>query len=112
MIVDERWTRLYREAFPRVYRAVAATLLDAEAAKDAMHDAFLITPLRNTRVCASPSSPGFTKWTVVVDGNTLPAVERSQTMYALVGPHYFALPWDADSARALSAGLGLGAPRC
>jgi RNA polymerase sigma-70 factor (ECF subfamily) len=38
---DERWTRLYREAFPRVYRAVAATLLDAEAAQDAMHDAFL-----------------------------------------------------------------------
>ena len=38
---DERWARLYREAFPRVYRAVAATLLDAEAAQDALHDAFL-----------------------------------------------------------------------
>lgn len=38
---EERWTALYREAFPRVYRAVAATLLDADAAKDAMQDAFL-----------------------------------------------------------------------
>jgi len=38
---DDRWTQLYREAFPRVYRAIAATLLDAEAAQDAMHDAFL-----------------------------------------------------------------------
>jgi RNA polymerase sigma factor (sigma-70 family) len=39
--VDDRWTRLYREAFPRVYRAIAATLLDPEGAQDAMHDAFL-----------------------------------------------------------------------
>ena len=38
---DERWARLYRKVFPPVYRAVAATLLDAEAAQDAMHDAFL-----------------------------------------------------------------------
>jgi RNA polymerase sigma-70 factor (ECF subfamily) len=41
MVADERWTRLYRAAYPRVYRAVAATLLDAEAAKDAMQEAFL-----------------------------------------------------------------------
>ena len=41
VIAEDRWTRLYRDAFPRVYRAVAATLLDAEAAKDSMHDAFV-----------------------------------------------------------------------
>lgn len=37
----DRWTQLYKDAFPRVYRALAATLLDGEAARDALHDAFL-----------------------------------------------------------------------
>lgn len=35
-----RWTELYLDAFPRVYRALAAALLDAESARDALHDAF------------------------------------------------------------------------
>lgn len=34
------WESLYREAFPRVYRAVVAVLNDREAALDALHDAF------------------------------------------------------------------------
>lgn len=37
----ERWEALYRSSFPRVYRAVAAALLDGDAALDALHDAFL-----------------------------------------------------------------------
>jgi RNA polymerase sigma-70 factor (ECF subfamily) len=35
-----RWTTLYVDAFPRVFRALAAALLDAEAARDALQDAF------------------------------------------------------------------------
>lgn len=73
---------------------------------------FLTTPLGEIRMCASPSSSGFTRWTVTVDGNTLPGVAGSQTIYPLVGPRYFVLAWDTDSARALSSGLGLSAPRC
>lgn len=35
-----RWTVLYRDAFPRVYRALVAALFDRDAALDALHDAF------------------------------------------------------------------------
>ena len=35
------WERVYRESYPSVYRALAATLLDASLAQDALHDAFL-----------------------------------------------------------------------
>jgi RNA polymerase sigma factor (sigma-70 family) len=41
-IDPERWGELYEEAFPDVYRALVATLLDREAARDALHDAFVI----------------------------------------------------------------------
>jgi RNA polymerase sigma factor (sigma-70 family) len=34
------WTTLYREAFPLVYRAVLAAVLDADTALDATQDAF------------------------------------------------------------------------
>lgn len=40
-VTRERWEALYRASFPHVYRAVAAALLDGEAALDALHDAFL-----------------------------------------------------------------------
>lgn len=40
-ITSEQWEALYRTSFPRVYRAVAAALLDGDAALDALHDAFL-----------------------------------------------------------------------
>jgi RNA polymerase sigma factor (sigma-70 family) len=35
------WERLYRAVYPSVYRALVATLLDADSASDALHDAFL-----------------------------------------------------------------------
>jgi RNA polymerase sigma-70 factor (ECF subfamily) len=40
--VDARddWTTLYRNAVPRVYRALLATLRDPELAEDALHEAF------------------------------------------------------------------------
>ena len=41
-IEPDRWGELYEEAFPDVYRALVATLLDREAARDALHDAFVI----------------------------------------------------------------------
>ncbi|MGH2451809.1 MAG: RNA polymerase sigma factor [Candidatus Limnocylindria bacterium] len=37
---SERWAELYDSAFPRVYRALVGTLLDRDAALDALHDAF------------------------------------------------------------------------
>lgn len=36
----ERWSVLYRDAFPRVYRALVAALFDRDAALDALQDAF------------------------------------------------------------------------
>jgi len=36
----ERWAELYRERFPRLYRALVAILRDSEASRDALHDAF------------------------------------------------------------------------
>jgi RNA polymerase sigma-70 factor (ECF subfamily) len=36
-----RWTETYKDEFPRVYRALLATLRNAELARDALHDAFL-----------------------------------------------------------------------
>jgi len=36
----ERWSLLYRDAFPRVYRALVAALFDRDAALDALQDAF------------------------------------------------------------------------
>lgn len=39
---DERdWEGLYRHAYPSVYRALVATLLDADLAADALQDAFV-----------------------------------------------------------------------
>lgn len=40
-VTTERWEVLYRDAFPRVYRALVAVLFDRERALDALHDAFL-----------------------------------------------------------------------
>jgi hypothetical protein len=73
---------------------------------------FLSTPLREIRMCSAPSTPGFTKWTIAVDGKSLPGMEGSMAAYPLVGSRFFVLAWDADSARALSTGLGLTAPLC
>lgn len=36
----QRWSVLYRDAFPRVYRALVAALFDRDAALDALQDAF------------------------------------------------------------------------
>jgi RNA polymerase sigma-70 factor (ECF subfamily) len=38
---DPDWEELYVESFPRVYRAVLATVRDREVAKDALQHAFL-----------------------------------------------------------------------
>lgn len=35
------WERVYRQSYPSVYRALVATLLDADLAADALQDAFL-----------------------------------------------------------------------
>lgn len=35
------WELAYRHAYPSVYRALVAVLLDADLAQDALHDAFL-----------------------------------------------------------------------
>jgi len=35
------WERLYRTVYPSVYRALVATLLDADVASDALQDAFV-----------------------------------------------------------------------
>jgi RNA polymerase sigma factor (sigma-70 family) len=42
LIDPDRWELLYRRAFPDVYRAVLATVLDADVALDAVQDAFEI----------------------------------------------------------------------
>ena len=73
---------------------------------------WLAVPLRDVRMCSSPSSPGFTKWSVIVDGRQLPGMEGSQTIYPLVGTRFFVLAWDRASADALTHGLGLSAPSC
>ena len=44
MIIDHDhldWERLYRQVYPSVYRALVATLLDADLAADALQDAFV-----------------------------------------------------------------------
>ena len=41
-ISRERWAELYRYSFPKVYRALVATLLNAESARDALQHAFLV----------------------------------------------------------------------
>jgi RNA polymerase sigma-70 factor (ECF subfamily) len=38
---DAEWERRYRQSYPSVYRALIATLLDADLASDALQDAFL-----------------------------------------------------------------------
>jgi len=48
------WERLYRTVYPSVYRALVATLLDADLASDALQDAFVAgldrPPLHDTNV--------------------------------------------------------------
>jgi len=73
---------------------------------------YLDQPLGDLRMCSAPSAPGFTKWTVTLDGKSLPGMEGSQTAYPLVGLRFFVLAFDSDSAAVLSRGLGLSAPRC
>ena len=44
MIIDHDhldWEHLYRQVYPSVYRALVATLLDADLAADALQDAFV-----------------------------------------------------------------------
>jgi RNA polymerase sigma factor (sigma-70 family) len=41
-VTRERWAQLYEQSFPKVYRALVATLLNAEAARDALQHAFLV----------------------------------------------------------------------
>jgi RNA polymerase sigma-70 factor, ECF subfamily len=36
-----RWAQVYKDEFPRVYRALLAVLRSKELARDALHDAFL-----------------------------------------------------------------------
>jgi RNA polymerase sigma factor (sigma-70 family) len=43
------WELVYRQSYPSVYRALVATLLDADLASDALQDAFL-SGLRNPPV--------------------------------------------------------------
>jgi len=69
-------------------------------------------PLGEVRMCSSPSSPGFTKWAVSVDGRQLLGMEGSQAVYPLVGTRFFVLAWDRATAEALAHGLGLSAPSC
>ena len=73
---------------------------------------FLAAPLREIRMCSAQSAPGFTKWTVVIDGKNLSGMEGSQVAYPLVGARFFVLAWDVDSAKALSTGLRLTVPPC
>ncbi len=37
----DRWATVYRGAYPSVYRALVATLLDQDGAADALHEAFV-----------------------------------------------------------------------
>jgi hypothetical protein len=73
---------------------------------------YLPQPLGDLRMCSAPSTPGFTKWTVTLDGKSLPGMEGSQIAYPLVGPRFFVLAFDADSAAVLSRSLGISAPPC
>jgi RNA polymerase sigma-70 factor (ECF subfamily) len=41
VITPDRWEQLYRQEFPRVYRALLAVLRDPDRALDAVQDAFL-----------------------------------------------------------------------
>jgi hypothetical protein len=40
--MTDKWETLYKAAFPIVYRALAATLMDGDLARDCLHDAFLV----------------------------------------------------------------------
>jgi len=73
---------------------------------------WLAVPPQEVRMCSSPSSPGFTKWSVIVDGRELPGMEGGQVVYPLIGTRFFVLAWDRASADALAHGLGLTAPPC
>jgi len=41
VLTAEAWGRLYDDVFPTVYQALVAVLLDRDAARDAIHDAFV-----------------------------------------------------------------------
>jgi RNA polymerase sigma factor (sigma-70 family) len=41
-VTPERWEAIYRRSFPRVFRALVATLFDGEASRDALQQAFLV----------------------------------------------------------------------
>lgn len=75
---------------------------------------FLERWMPEVRMCASPvaSAPGFTRWSLRVDGKDLAGMEGSQTAYPLLDPRFFVLTFDADSASALGRGLDLRAPPC
>ena len=41
-VTRERWEQIYRESFPRVFRALVATLLDGETSRESLQQAFLV----------------------------------------------------------------------
>src|SRR4029078_7021307 len=57
----ERGAVVYREAFPRVYRALVAALFDRGAALDGLHDAFE-EGLRSPPPDQRPSTAGCIAW--------------------------------------------------
>ena len=95
---------------PRRARVFIGTIGAERVGADVL---FLDAPLGDVRVCSSSgSAPGFTKFTITVNGAPGSSGEGSQTMYFATGDRFFVMTSDPGLRNALFKELGLQVPPC
>ena len=91
-------------------RVFIGTIGDERVGADVL---FLDAPVVDVRVCSSSgSAPGFTKFTITVNGAPGSSGEGSQAMYFATGDRFFVMTSDARLRNALFKELGLQVPPC
>lgn len=75
---------------------------------------FLDPPSSAVRVCASPSPPGYVRYTVLVDGQRASSGDapEGKPAFYLVSSAFFVVAWDEATSAALQRGLGVTPARC
>lgn len=76
---------------------------------------FLDNSMGDVRVCPTGTrgmTPGWTTYTVFVDGRQVRTLEAGQTVFFSIGPGFFVQAFDTKTSDALREGLGLETPRC
>jgi len=75
---------------------------------------FLDAAPANLQMCASPSPPGYVRYTVSVNGQRASSGDspEGKPAFYLVNSSFFVIAWDEATSAALQRGLGVSPARC